>query len=163
MASYRPLHKYAWVSELELPINVSEVINRQVTDVRLEYKLKKKIKSLGIISDAVSSEVQLQYEENPYPRWVNLNLSRQADPLSVMVKKSRIKLFNNDVNDDKELKVLIAGCGTGQHSIESSVKYANSKVLAIDLSLSSLAYAKRKTESLEIKNLEYVQADIFNA
>lgn len=160
LASYRPLHRYAWISKLEMPTNVLEVISRQVTDVLLECKLKQEIKSLGMISDAISSEVKLQYEENPYPRWVNLNLSRQSNSLSVMVRKSRLKLFNNDVNDDKELQVLIAGCGTGQHSIESSMNYSNSNVLAIDLSLSSLAYAKRKTETLKIENIEYVQADI---
>ena len=31
---------------------------------------------------------------------------------------------------------------------------------AIDLSRKSLAYAKRKTEELGIKNIEYYQADI---
>jgi len=33
-------------------------------------------------------------------------------------------------------------------------------VLAIDLSLSSLAYAKRKSEELGVKNIDYMQADI---
>ena len=36
------------------------------------------------------------------------------------------------------------------------------RVLAIDLSLSSLAYAKRKTEELGFKNIEYMQADILD-
>ena len=48
--------------------------------------------------------------------------------------------------------VLIAGCGTGQHSIESAMRFEKAKVLAVDLSLSSLAYAKRKTNELNIKN-----------
>ena len=38
--------------------------------------------------------------------------------------------------------------------------FKGSKVLAIDLSLSSLAYAKRKTKELGIQNIEYMQADI---
>ena len=33
---------------------------------------------------------------------------------------------------------------------------------AIDLSLSSLAYAKRKTEELGIQNIEYIQADLLD-
>jgi len=55
--------------------------------------------------------------------------------------------------------VLIAGCGTGSHPI-SSIRYKNSNILAVDLSLTSLAYAKRKTEELSHKNIEYLQADI---
>ena len=38
--------------------------------------------------------------------------------------------------------------------------YLNSKVLAVDLSLSSLSYAKRKTDELAFKNIEYLNADI---
>ena len=58
--------------------------------------------------------------------------------------------------------ILIAGCGTGQHSITTAARFKSSKVLAIDLSLSSLAYAKRKTEELAIKNIDYMQADILD-
>ena len=58
--------------------------------------------------------------------------------------------------------ILIAGCGTGQHSIETAAKFKDSKVLAVDLSTSSLSYAKRKTEELSIKNIDYMQADILD-
>jgi len=34
------------------------------------------------------------------------------------------------------------------------------RVLAIDLSLSSISYAKRKTQEMGIHNIEYAQADI---
>ena len=57
---------------------------------------------------------------------------------------------------------MIAGCGTGQHSISTAARVKDSKVLAIDLSLSSLAYAKRKTKELNINNIEYMQADILD-
>ena len=56
--------------------------------------------------------------------------------------------------------ILIAGCGTGQHSIRTKCRFKGSKVLAIDLSLSSLAYAKRKTQELGIQNIDYMQSDI---
>ena len=35
-------------------------------------------------------------------------------------------------------------------------------VVAVDLSLASLAYAKRKTEELGLQNIDYMQADILN-
>ena len=53
------------------------------------------------------------------------------------------------------LKILIAGYGTGQHSTETALRFPKSKVLAIDLSKTSLAYATRKTKELKIKILIY--------
>jgi len=57
---------------------------------------------------------------------------------------------------------LIAGCGTGQHAIGTAARFKGSNVLAIDLSLSSLAYARRKTDGLGIRNIEYMHADILD-
>jgi len=56
--------------------------------------------------------------------------------------------------------ILIAGCGTGQHALGRASGFRNCNVLAIDLSLTSLSYAKRKTQELGIKNIEYMQGDI---
>ena len=41
--------------------------------------------------------------------------------------------------------ILIAGCGTGQQSIGAAQRFPDARVLAIDLSLTSLAYAVRKS------------------
>ena len=79
-----------------------------------------------------------------------------------VVDSIKLKLQNYKINEVKEPDVLIAGCGTGQHSIRSATRFKSSNVLAIDLSLSSLAYAKRKTEEHAIKNIEYMQADILD-
>ena len=62
--------------------------------------------------------------------------------------------------DDSAPEVLIAGCGTGSHSILAAQRFRGARVLAIDLSLSSISYAKRKTQELGITNIEYAQADI---
>ena len=59
-------------------------------------------------------------------------------------------------------KILVAGCGTGQHSIETAYRFSGCKVTAVDLSLSSLAYAKRKTSEMKLNNIDYIQADILN-
>src|SRR5262249_44912867 len=58
------------------------------------------------------------------------------------------------------LDILIAGCGTGQHALETVRRFTRASVLAVDLSLTSLAYAKRKTEAVGNGNIEYAQADI---
>lgn len=162
LASYRALNSYDWVSTVEPVKELKAIFERQVWEVDLETQLKPKIKQLGKIANEVSSKVQQQYEENPYPRWINLNLTRQPSSLSNIVKKSKLKLIDQLICDVETPSILIAGCGTGQHPIESATKYSNSTVLAIDLSLTSLAYAKRKTEGFGIKNLEFAQADILS-
>src|SRR5262245_40965967 len=58
------------------------------------------------------------------------------------------------------IDVLVAGCGTGRHPIEVARKYKDVRVLAIDLSLTSLCYAKRKTPAPLAGRIEYAQADI---
>jgi SAM-dependent methyltransferase len=59
-----------------------------------------------------------------------------------------------------ELDILVAGCGTGQHSITFAQSYPGAKVLAIDLSIASLSYAREKTRAMGLDNIEYAQADI---
>ena len=56
--------------------------------------------------------------------------------------------------------MLVAGCGTGQHALNTATRFSDARVLAVDLSLSGLSYALRKTEELEVSNIEYAQADI---
>ncbi len=58
------------------------------------------------------------------------------------------------------LDVLIAGCGTGQQAVQTARRYAGARVLAVDLSLASLCYAKYRTDALGLDNIEYGQADI---
>ncbi len=60
------------------------------------------------------------------------------------------------------LDVLVAGCGTGQFAIASAQKYLGARVLAVDLSLSSLCYAKRNTPAPLAAHIDYAQADILN-
>src|SRR5262249_49347938 len=56
--------------------------------------------------------------------------------------------------------VLIAGCGTGQHSIEVAQRVRGAEMLAVDLSMASLCYAKRQTLTLGVGDIDYAQADI---
>ena len=93
---------------------------------------------------------------------MNLGLNLEPAPISKLVDEIKLKLHDDKITKAKNPDILIAGCGTGQHSITTAARFKSSKVLAIDLSLSSLAYAKRKTEELAIKNIEYMQADILD-
>ena len=163
LGCYMPLNKSKIIIEKlfnykSTNILFNDLINVQIKEPLKEIELSKSIKSFGIIDDLVTKKVKEQYGENPYPRW---RLTNQITPcnffffLNNEIKPNEIN-HNNKFNNPN---VLIAGCGTGSHPI-SATQYKNANILAVDLSKSSLAYAKRKTEELGLKNIEYLQADI---
>ena len=162
LASYKALYEYEWCDLLTVTTNFEEVFVRQVIEPKYENQLKSSIPLLKEITDKVSSEVRDQYEKNPYPRWVNLGSRLEPATISKVAKEVNLRLFSSSIDKVQAPNILIAGCGTGEHSIGTAARFKNSQVLAIDLSLSSLAYAKRKTEALGIKNIEYMQADILD-
>ena len=146
-----------YVSDNEL---FNDLINLQIKEPRIEHELKKDIKSIDEIKNLISKKVRNQYEKNPYPRWRYFNNFSEVnfvDDLNKQIKPNMID--NKDISDHPI--ILLAGCGTGKH-ILSLKKYKNAKIVAVDLSLSSIAYAKRKTEELGIKNIDYLHADILN-
>jgi SAM-dependent methyltransferase len=108
----------------------------------------------------VSGLVQQQYEENPYPRWIKPAPVGKSMTIDRYLRARFPLAAVGDISNTRGLEILIAGCGTGQHSIETARQFAGAQVLAIDLSLTSLCYAKRKTRELGLNNVEYVQADI---
>tara|TARA_B100001093_G_C26817207_1_gene1010281 strand:+ start:133 stop:2226 length:2094 start_codon:yes stop_codon:yes gene_type:complete len=162
LATYKSLHEYEWFNSLTNNTIIEDVFRRQVLEPIKEVQLKSHIPILGKITDKISSRVREQYEKNPYPRWVNLSLSINTVSVSQLIMELQLKIFNPLINEIKKPHILIAGCGTGQQVIEKASYLENSKFLAIDLSLSSLAYAKRKTKELGINNIEYAQSDILN-
>ena len=106
------------------------------------------------------SKVRKQYEEDVSKMDKHSLSSSQA--VFLHINSFNIKLFNKTITNVENPDILIAGCGTGQHPLGTATRFKNSKVIAADLSLSSLAYAKRKTLELGIKNIEYMQADILD-
>jgi tetratricopeptide (TPR) repeat protein len=162
LGSYEALHSFEWVDLLVMTAEIEEVFTRQILEPRLENSLKAGIPVLEEISNNVSSIVRGQYEESPYPRWMTLNSASKPVAISERTNELKLKLVDDKFINVESPNILVAGCGTGQHSIEVATKFKNSKVLAIDLSLASLAYAKRKTEELGIQNIDYMQADILD-
>ena len=162
LASFKALNEYEWCDLLIVTNKIEAVFRRLVIEPKEETYLRLNIQTLGKITDKVSSTVQEQYEANPYPRWVNLRLPLEAASISQFVDEINLRLFDNKINEIKAPSILIAGCGTGQHPIVTAARFKNSKVLAVDLSLSSLTYAIRKTRELSLRNIDYIQADILN-
>jgi len=162
-ASYKALYKQDWSEKLSFNTTIDAVFVRQVLEPRKEAIMKSDFIALKEITNKVSLKVREQYEENPYPRWVNLCLALNPTPLSNIIYDIYPKLLDEILVDFDAPNILIAGCGTGRHSIEAAARYKGCQILATDLSLSSLGYATRKTNELCIKNIEYKQADILDS
>ena len=122
----------------------SRFLNKMLVEPEQERTLAREIEVLTPIENEISRKVKAQYEQNPYPCW-----HRTGKPAYTISQK-----------DKSHLDILIAGCGTGSHPIRVALQRPKDSVLAVDLSLSSLAYAKRKANELGIANIKFAQADI---
>jgi len=161
--AYRPLDGYSWAETLldrEWPDDIKEVIARQISEPLEEQSLRPEIPRVTSIEDTVSQSVRNQYEESPYPRWIKTNLADKGRAIGTVLREAlnRFDLGNYDSPENPE--ILVAGCGTGQHALDTASRFSNANVLAVDLSLSSLSYALRMTNQFGLSNIEYAQADI---
>jgi tetratricopeptide (TPR) repeat protein/SAM-dependent methyltransferase len=162
VGTYDPLGMLAAADSLltrTWPDGVSEVVKQQVGEPRHEHALRATMPTLTDITDRVSQNVRAMYEENPYPRWIKVGPTETPKPLDIYLR-SRFPALPPDVERKATLDILLAGCGTGRQAIEMALRFTGARVLAIDLSLASLGYAKRKTQEFRLTNLEYAQADI---
>jgi len=124
-------------------------------DVRARAKC---IPSLGAPVDETSCKVARQYEANPYPRWRSLGLPRENNMRRVLAR-----FFSAEALAfmDRPYEMLVAGCGTGQDAIRAAVAYGqNARVLGLDLSSASLAYAERMAVHFRVGNIAFMQGDI---
>jgi 2-polyprenyl-3-methyl-5-hydroxy-6-metoxy-1,4-benzoquinol methylase len=163
VAAYFPLVMVPAAKKLlerNWPTPIARLVNQQVREPLQERELEPSILQLTTIEDRVSRLVRKQYEENPYPRWVSTaetqGRPRQIDKyLGAMLPLAPFSPLGKD-----KLDILIAGAGTGRQAIEVAQQFSQSRVLALDLSRTALAYAKRKSDELQVNNIEYGQADI---
>lgn len=163
VAAYFPLYTLRDANQLldaNYPSPIQEVLGQQIREPLEEQALRAGIDCLTAIAPGVSERVRDQYEQNPYPRWVKLPKCNQSRRFNDELRHRLPFALFTPLPDDSAPEVLIAGCGTGSHSIVSAQRFRGARVLAIDLSLSSISYAIRKTRQLGITNIEYAQADI---
>jgi len=147
IGAYVPLHSLANPDSLvtqSWPQPLDALITQQIREPAEEARIAAGIPALTAIDDEVSRAVRTQYEENPYPRWT-LNGTPQASAAAP---------------PQQPRDALIAGCGTGLSTVEFARQAPGTRILAIDLSLASLRYAKRMAGRLGLANVEFAQADI---
>jgi 2-polyprenyl-3-methyl-5-hydroxy-6-metoxy-1,4-benzoquinol methylase len=163
VAAYFPLHLLPDADRLLIssqPAPVDELLRQQIREPHQEQALRTGIKRLTKITDSVSEAVRDQYEHNPYPRWVKMQMREQPMPFNAELRCALPFARFAPMSDDSAPEVLIAGCGTGRDAIFVAQRFRGARVLAIDLSLDSISYAMRKTQELRLQNIEYAQADI---
>jgi tetratricopeptide (TPR) repeat protein/SAM-dependent methyltransferase len=152
VGAYFPLHTVKNAAALlarSWPQSVEALLVQQIKEPAEEHRLRFATPALTTIDGDVSRIVREQYEENPYPRW-----SRAGPPVLPPILESR----PTPVGD-----VLIAGCGTGFFTLDFARAAPTARFLAIDLSLSSLSYAKRMAQSMGVDNVEFAHADILKS
>ena len=163
LAMYAPLHTLPCASVLlERKWNplIDAVLTQQLREPAQERQLRDLIPRLTQIEDEVSQRVRQQYEESPYPRWVHIAGQVAPMPIDQYLRDQFPTAAFTPLGKTSALDMLIAGCGTGQVAIGSVQKHEGAQALAIDLSLTSLCYARRKTPAELASRIDYAQADI---
>ena len=162
LAMYRPLHAMSGVDTLlasePMSAGIERLIHRSVRNVLEERRLRSGIRAVGGITEAVSQAVRAQYEENPYPRW--LSFDRMPPVAASQWLEVEVPGLQTPNEFPLPLRLLVAGCGTGVETLGLATQIVGVRVTAVDLSLSSLAYAQRMANELGITNVEFRQADI---
>jgi len=162
LAMYRPLHAMSGVDALlarePTSAGVGRLLHRSVCNVIEERRLRSGVRAVGAITETVSQAVRAQYEENPYPRW--LSFDRMPPVSAAEWIESEVPGLQTPTELSAALRLLVAGCGTGVEALGLATQIVGVQVKAVDLSLSSLAYAQRMANELSVTNVEFQQADI---
>jgi tetratricopeptide (TPR) repeat protein/SAM-dependent methyltransferase len=162
LGAYRPL---ASIPGLARPAAADPAFERlwrrQVAEPAEEARLRAAIPALTAVTDATSRAVQAQYEENPYPRWHRAPPSlASAFPLRRALATLFPHLDPARLAVPESPEILIAGCGTGFQAAITAARNPAARILAVDLSRPSLAYAMRRCAELRLPNLRFAQADL---
>ncbi len=146
----------------ELPEAFRSLVTQTCDALLRERQVAEQMPSFCDTRDPVSQAVREQYEENPYPRWkrINPDTTKYGTP-RYFVHMLFPQSTTLDITIPERFDLLIAGCGTGQHSILRAIKYPKAQLTNIDLSRRSLAYAAIKAEEAGYQSrCTFLQGDI---
>ena len=126
VASYRPLSSLPHAGRLlerAWPEAVDKLLTQQIREVDEERRMRANIPRLTPIEGETTAAVRRQYEENPYPRWVVA--SSQPEPMTVDDYFKGNFPFSpfRPLGYRGGVDILIAGCGSGEHSIGTARRY----------------------------------------
>lgn len=164
LAMYRPLHALEFIDRyiecLYEPgvMQLDLLIKRQLNDFRIEAEIRGNITRLTQIESSHSREIEGEYDDSPYPRWLSVG-TYSPEPCRIFFRRKYPGFADSGV-DPRPLRMLVAGCGTGRHAILAASQFEATEVLAVDLSLSSLAYGQRMAGEMGVNNITFQHADI---
>lgn len=133
---------------------------QQLGDLRRERALAEGVPTLDTPSGEAARAVAALYEENPYPRHVTAH-QRTPQRLPGLVRSLLPRLPAGEaLPDPSPVRVLLAGCGTGQQLLTSATRLAEREIVALDLSRASLGRAARLVEEWGLQGVTFVQGDL---
>lgn len=126
-----------------------------------EARIAETIPELTTLPRQGVDPVRDHYETDPYPRWQHLPPQAAfAGSLELHLHSHLPHTRRMEIRIPTEPEILVAGCGTGRHPLLSVRRYGRCKILAVDLSKRSLAYAQRKADELGEDSVAFAAADI---
>ncbi len=165
LALYEPLDEVA--SEAadgallqEAPQVLRDYLDERRREQREEAEIAGSIETFGPLKNPTSLKVAAMYEVSPYPRWSG-RLQIPVGSRCALIER----YFGETAREftTRPFDVLLAGCATGSQAIHCGLGYGpNARVLAIDLSRKSIAYAARKANEHGVTNVAFMQADILD-
>ena len=123
-----------------------------------EQRIKATIKTLTPIFDSTSINARHHYEMDPYPPWIIVTRRNYSSNQKLTALTTLHFCQPQKIAQPKNL--LIAGCGTGVQVYHFAQIYADTSILAFDLSLSSLAYGQREMATFSFEHVQFLQGDI---
>lgn len=94
-----------WAAEVE------PLLRRTLREPLEERGLAAGLPALGEVTDPVARSVRAQYEANPYPRWLKFRRPPRG------TRERLLKLRPDLSGFAPPGQILVAGCGTGKHSV----------------------------------------------
>ncbi len=141
------------------PESLTAIANVTLFGIDQEIKAAEQIPSLTAVEDETSKAVRAQYESNPYPRWDRVPYFRASSYGDYMA--SKLPNYTPPQSQrQKGFSALIAGCGTGKQPIQFALIFPGSRIMAVDISRRSLAYAQQKADEYGVENLSFFHGDI---
>ena len=160
---YRPVRilpgaqRLAAVAFEAWPAHVADLLRHSLHGPREENEIARNLPSLAQVRDPTSKAVRLQYEENPYPRWISLP-PRPGPNL----REALAHRFPDRPVPRAFETVLVAGGGTGYEPLLVALANPHARVLSLDLSRASLAYGARVALRFGVDNVRFMQADLLD-
>jgi SAM-dependent methyltransferase len=169
LAMYMRLEKLlpaaaAGAEEIQWSKNVPEawtsIVESYLSDYREDRLHRASVPSFGAITRTSSNLIAETYEDYPYPRWLDWEMpeaGRRERWLSRFFEAGELAFM------ERPFHMLVAGCGTGAKAISYAIGYGpQARILAVDLSRASLAYAMRMARKYGVGNIEFLQMDLLD-